>query len=83
MGRETEQKLFFRPRIIDIDILLYDSLMINDEKLTIPHPLMHKRKFVLLPMAEIAPDAIHPVFKKTIRELLYELENSSEVLKLN
>ena len=59
----------YQDRIIDIDILLYDNLILQTPKLIIPHPLMHRREFVLKPMLEIAPDFIHPVSGKTIAEL--------------
>ncbi len=61
------------PRIIDLDILLYDNLIINMDNIQIPHPGIKDRTFVLRPLAEIAPDKIHPVFKKSIKELLKEL----------
>ena len=57
-------------RIIDIDILLYDDLILQTPFLTIPHPLMHKRLFVLQPLFEIAPDVLHPVSGKTITEIV-------------
>lgn len=64
----------YSDRIIDIDILLYDQCIINNPpKLIIPHPYMHKRDFVLKPLAEIAPHVVHPVLKKSISELLKEL----------
>lgn len=67
MGRRrTQQK---GPRIIDIDILLFGSSVVDTPQLIIPHPAMHERRFVLEPLAEIAPDARHPVFKRTAREL--------------
>jgi len=67
MGRRRMQKK--GPRNIDIDILLFADWIVETKGLTIPHPALHRRRFVLEPLAEIAPDARHPVFKKTIREL--------------
>ena len=62
----------YRDRIIDIDILLYgDNIIVND-RLTIPHPLMHKRDFVLEPLAEMAPETQHPVLHKSIKQLMEE-----------
>lgn len=63
----------YSDRLIDIDILLYDQLILNDEDLQIPHPLMTKRDFVLKPLVEIAPDFVHPLNHLTIRELWQEL----------
>jgi 2-amino-4-hydroxy-6-hydroxymethyldihydropteridine diphosphokinase len=60
----------YSDRLIDIDVLLADNLVIQSPKLTIPHPKMHLRDFVLKPMCEIAPDMVHPVLKKSMRELL-------------
>jgi 2-amino-4-hydroxy-6-hydroxymethyldihydropteridine diphosphokinase len=57
------------PRTLDIDVLLFGSSVIEIPELTVPHPRMHERRFVLEPMAEIAPDVRHPVFKRTMREL--------------
>jgi 2-amino-4-hydroxy-6-hydroxymethyldihydropteridine diphosphokinase len=73
MGRKRKHK--FGPRIIDIDILFYDSLIINTQDLIIPHPLLHLRKFVLLPLSEVAPNLVHPKLKKKIIELLNELHS--------
>ena len=69
-------------RLIDIDIILYGNEIINQvSELQIPHPEMQNRKFVLLPMAEIASEVIHPVLKKSISELLNSLEDNLSVFK--
>jgi 2-amino-4-hydroxy-6-hydroxymethyldihydropteridine diphosphokinase len=60
----------YGPRKIDIDILLYADLILDRPGLTIPHPGLHERAFVLVPLADLAPDLIHPVFRKTICQLL-------------
>jgi 2-amino-4-hydroxy-6-hydroxymethyldihydropteridine diphosphokinase len=60
----------YGPRVIDIDILFYNTLIFHSPELTIPHPKLHERAFVLVPLADIAPDFVHPVYQKTIRELL-------------
>jgi 2-amino-4-hydroxy-6-hydroxymethyldihydropteridine diphosphokinase len=62
-----------------MDILFYEDRVVNSEQLEIPHPRMAERRFVLVPFAEIAPNARHPVFKKTIAELLEETPDRSEV----
>ncbi|WP_455932007.1 2-amino-4-hydroxy-6-hydroxymethyldihydropteridine diphosphokinase [Parvimonas micra] len=61
------------PRIIDLDILFYEDLIINEEDLKVPHIEIQKRSFVLEPMNEISPDKIHPVFKKSVNQLLLDL----------
>lgn len=63
----------YEDRVIDIDLLLYDDLIMQTECLTLPHPLMHKRRFVMEPLVEIAPDVLHPVFHKTMCQLIEEL----------
>ena len=70
MGRTQKSNGAYHDRIIDIDILLYDNLVLQTPELTLPHPLMHERLFVMEPLAEIAPNVIHPVFKKPVISLL-------------
>lgn len=72
MGRLFEQERW-GPRVIDLDILLYDDDVIDTRDLKIPHPHMHERAFVLAPLNEIAPDATHPVLCKSVSKLLNEL----------
>ena len=73
MGRvKSDTKYHFvkwGPRNIDIDLLLYDNLILKTSDLTVPHPFMHKRKFVLHPLSDIAPDIVHPVVGSTVNEL--------------
>jgi len=78
MGRENTSKKY-SSRVIDIDILFFDNLIYSDEQLVIPHPLLHLRKFVLVPLAEILPDWIHPCMDMTIKELLEECPDDSIV----
>jgi len=83
--KKTEVKLGrvenfrYGPRLIDIDILFYDDLVITTSRLQIPHPMLPERAFVLVPLNEIAPGLVHPVLKKTITELLEELPNQTGV----
>ena len=67
LGRKTVRR--WGPRIIDLDILLYGDLIIDDDNLKIPHPLLTERNFVLAPLKEIAPEAIHPILGKKIQEI--------------
>lgn len=80
MGRIRKEK--WGPRIIDIDILFYGNLVSSSEELTIPHPGIPNRKFTLLPLAEIAPDFIHPILKKSILEMLEACQDDLPVEKL-
>jgi 2-amino-4-hydroxy-6-hydroxymethyldihydropteridine diphosphokinase len=77
MGRQRGQSK--GPRNIDIDILLFGDSIIEDERLNIPHPAMQQRRFVLEPLVEIAPEAMHPVFQRTVRELRDALPAGQEV----
>lgn len=77
IGRRREKK--WGPRKIDLDLLLFDNECIDTKLLKIPHPYLHKRRFVLVPLAEIAQDLFHPRLKKRIEELLLETKDTCEV----
>ena len=64
----------YGPRVIDLDLLFYDDLVLETPLLAIPHPRMRGRGFVMVPMADLAPDLVHPVFKKSIADLLAECD---------
>ncbi len=74
LGRTIKTGADYKDREIDIDLLLYDQLVLNEPELVLPHPLMHKRKFVLLPLSRIAPELQHPVLKRSIQDLLLALD---------
>ncbi len=77
MGRKESVR--WGPRIIDIDILLYDDIVLETPELTIPHPRLHRRRFVLVPLAELAPELVHPLLGLTVRELLERARSGEEV----
>ena len=81
LGRERTQDRY-SSRVIDIDILFYDDLIVDQKGLKIPHRLMHERRFVLAPFCEIAPDLIHPMLKKSISVLLEECRDRTKITKL-
>lgn len=74
LGRDRSREERWGPRTCDLDVLLIDEAVIETEELTVPHPRMHERRFVLEPLAEVAPDAWHPVLEKTAAELLADLD---------
>lgn len=73
LGRVRTPGAGYEDRPMDLDILFYDDAIISTENLEIPHPRMHQRRFTLEPMCDIAPDFVHPVLKRTMKELLDEL----------
>jgi 2-amino-4-hydroxy-6-hydroxymethyldihydropteridine diphosphokinase len=78
MGRIREQK--WGARLIDIDILYFGNKIMDTESLKIPHPFLQERRFTIIPLVEIAPDFIHPIFNKSNKMLLEECEDNSDVI---
>jgi 2-amino-4-hydroxy-6-hydroxymethyldihydropteridine diphosphokinase len=81
IGR-TRSEVRWESRVIDLDVLLIGNEIINDKNLIVPHPRMHTRRFVMAPMVDIAPDLIHPVLKKSMREILNEIPETDQAIKL-
>lgn len=79
LGRPSKRVGNYEDRTIDIDIIFYDKLILNNERLTIPHKHFHRRVFMLVPMLEIAEDFVHPFFGKTVESLYEEIENPEMV----
>ena len=80
LGRKRkENHIGYESRPIDLDIIYYDDIINNDEDLILPHPRLHLRRFVLMPICEIAPDFIHPILQETNSGLLERCEDHSEV----
>ena len=79
IGRQHRTR--WGPREIDLDILIYDDVCLQTPDLTIPHPEMHLRRFVLVPLVEIATDLVHPVFEMTMQSLLNQLDDDKSVVK--
>jgi 7,8-dihydro-6-hydroxymethylpterin-pyrophosphokinase len=81
LGRKD--KSLKKPRTIDLDLLFYNHEQTDSEFLTLPHPRLHLRNFVLVPMCEIAPNFVHPIFQKDIKSLLAESADTSSVTRWN
>lgn len=83
LGRIRRSTNEYEGRMIDIDILFYNEQVINKRDLTVPHPLLQDRRFTLQPLVEIAPDMIHPVFKKNMKQLLDECPDDQEARQVS
>ena len=82
LGRK-DKAIRFGPRILDMDIIFFDEIILKTANLVIPHPKMHKRRFVLAPVCDITPDIIHPLFRKNVKEIFDSIdENKQKVYKL-
>jgi 2-amino-4-hydroxy-6-hydroxymethyldihydropteridine diphosphokinase len=82
LGRKRNGAGEFESRVIDLDLLFYNNLVLRSVGLILPHPLLHKRKFVLIPMNELNPQWVHPVFGKTIAQLLDECDDHLKVMNV-
>jgi 2-amino-4-hydroxy-6-hydroxymethyldihydropteridine diphosphokinase len=77
------EKIVKRPRTVDLDLLFFGDTCLESEFLTLPHPRLHLRKFVLVPMAEVAPTFVHPIIDKSIADILADVEDTSDVHRWN
>jgi 2-amino-4-hydroxy-6-hydroxymethyldihydropteridine diphosphokinase len=80
LGRQRHQK--WGPRTIDLDILFFDQAIINESDLMVPHPHLHKRRFILEPLHEIMPNYVHPVLKLSVNEMLNNCEDQLPVTRV-
>lgn len=80
LGRRRESVPRFGPRILDLDLIFYDTLRIESDELVVPHPRMHKRRFVLEPICDIEPELLHPVLERTMRQLLADPDVTDQEL---
>ena len=78
----TKQPVRFGPRVLDLDILFYEDMVVNSDVLVLPHPRMHKRHFVLRPFCDIDPTVEHPVYKKNVRELFDMLDEQGQKVRV-
>ncbi len=83
LGRQSKKSGTYEGRTIDIDILFYDDAVYNSPELQIPHLRLHERRFTLVPLAEVSPNLVHPVFKKTANELLLICDDRGDVEPLS
>jgi len=90
IGKRIEKKLGrdfstqrYGPRVLDLDLLIVDDMIVRTPQLTIPHPKLHERRFVLQPFSDIAPNLIHPELNKTIQELLLSLDDENKKVYSN
>lgn len=81
LGRRPGGKKY-GPRVLDLDILFFDDVVLRTDRLEIPHPRLHERRFVLRPLCDLAPDLVHPVLGQTIQYLLAHLKDSKKVVPL-
>lgn len=72
-GRERSRDVYWGPRTLDLDLLVHGSLVVDTPTLQVPHPRMHERRFVMVPVCDIAPDLVHPTLGRTMRDLLADL----------